>query len=45
MCMSLPYCGQGRGPLRLLKQLPGFLWLLATLLARALWLRLHGRMV
>lgn len=45
MCMSLPYSGQGKGLLNLLKQLPGFLWMLTTLLTRAIWLRVHRRMV
>ncbi len=45
MCMSLPYSGQGKGLLKLLKQLPGFVWMLIMLLVRAVWLRLRGRMV
>ncbi len=43
MCMSLPYSGPGKGAPGLLRQLPGFLLMLATLLGRGLWLRLRGR--
>ena len=43
MCMSLPYSGPGKGALALLRQLPGFLLMLATLVGRGLWLRLRGR--